>query len=532
MTEKASELKPQFPEIVEFLENLNLNDIKYDGWPVWWFFKWRFLSNRLLSPLPTHKEIMKSVRDNKPIKHNPFLNLALRKFVRYNEAAKIWISRYNKNKSPQTNKNVIMLLTHTNALLPDKEYGYTVDREKTVVNEIRKDPELEEYISSVMPLSHKPTLKLLNYPNPIYSYIDKEIKEKARENSSQLHKEWMELSKELTFDSESDKKLYKAFLPALNLFFSKEMIHIIILYYEAYKKIIREEKIRVICTAGGGSIHAKCAIAACKGQETKVLEIAHGLGAYALKIDQPDNFYIAVVSQKHKETVRGISPDNIFVTGPTFMDNITPYKKHTASNNKKKRILFATTPKITDNLVDEKNYVAYMTKFIKDLNKLSNTEIIIKAHPRETDMGLYRSIASHYDNVIVVTGTDKDQLYPLIRKSDVALTFESSITAEIMAIGTPLIVIDMNPWISNVITINDRARVLHVGRDEDISQIVDKTLNNPDFRDKTIANQNENVRSYLYKVDGKCGKRVVDIIKQLVSIHPMQADKQGKERNK
>ncbi|RKX91903.1 MAG: hypothetical protein DRP84_10865 [Spirochaetes bacterium] len=508
-------------EIQKFLENFGgfVNDIQYDGWPIWWFFKQRFLGDRLLPPLPSYEEIINSILNREEVGFkqkfkNKVTVFSLGKFLEYNEKTKIFISRFNKGKSSKkTDKKRIMFMTHTNAILPDKDYGYTVDRIGSVVKEVRKDPELEEYISVISPLSHKNWLKLLDYPNLVYSYIDKEIKKKAKRGSILLHKKWKEISKEINYNL-----IGEHFKTALNVFFSRESIYLIILYYETYKKIIKQEKINFLCFYAAGGILSKCAIAAAHNSGVKSLTISHGLGAPSRNPDQPPSFYHAVIGDKYKEKYieLGVNPENIFVTGPVFMDEIVRYIKDKNLQNKKKKILFATQPLVEDNYLSKEEYFNYIKEYLSDLKKLQNVDIKIKLHPREKYLEFYQNLLKslNFERITIVKGQEKKLLYNLIKESDLVIGFSSTVLVEAMIIGTPIISIDLLIGGNDPI-IQNRDKIIHLNPKKSIYPISKKILYDKKEQKSIIKKQRELLKEYLYKVDGKGGKRVVNLIKKL-----------------
>ena len=512
--------------IIKFLEELperefdgkRVKDIRYDGWPIWWFFKQRFLGNHLISPLASHGEIIESILDNKKpgfrqnLK-NKIAVFTLRNFMGYNEKTKLWISRLNKKRIiEKTDKKKIMFMAHSNSILLDAGHGYTVDRVKTAIKEVRDDPELEEYISIIDPLSHRSSLKLLEYENLVYGYVDKEIKEKAGKESSLLHKEWKDISKNLKGN------IAEQFRPALDTFFSREVIYLIILYYEAYKKIIKQEKIRLTCFYAGGGVLSKCAIAASHKSGIKSLVVSHGLGISKLNPDQPDSVYYAIIGSKYRDNLIriGVNPENIYVTGPAFMDEIVGYVGKGKKIKGRRRILIITTPMIEANLIKREEYVEYVEKLLSDLNKLENVEMTIKLHPREKSK-IYDEIVKGlgYDNIKMVQGQEKSKLYSLINESDIVLGFVSTVSVEAMIIGKPSLIVNLLPAIPKDYIMSDE-RAVCMGREEAASKIVGEILDDRRKEKELLEKQEELIRDYLYKIDGKAGVRTLELIKEII----------------
>jgi len=506
-------------EIITFLEELeegksenNINAIQYNGWPVWWFFKQRFIRDRLLPPLPTHKEILNLIQ-NKQKPDNKLTSLRMRKSIVYNEKCKFFISRFNKipKKTPDEK---IMFIAHTNGVVPDKEYGFTVDRSGSVVNEIRKDPEMNEYVAVVKPMSHKPSLNLFNWNRGhlVYPFVDAEIRKKANKESKRLYAEWLSF-----LEQHPTSPIWEQLQPALRVFFSREILYLLVLYYELYKKIIRHGNIRLVCFYSIGFL-GNCAMAAAHDSKIKSLFIYHALGTEVVKHDYPPSVYIAVPSKMHKDfetASSNVDPERIFITGPVFMDDIVPYIGRKTKNNPRKILLFSDpwdVSQLGSVIGDKSVYERYLSKFIKEINKISDVEIIIKIHPRDK-VDFYKPF-TNTSNVRIATGQSKEELYTLMSECDIAFGFNSSANGEAMVMHKPSVIINLVPEQTDPI-LND-SRALHLAPNDDVSELVGKLLDDEKFRADAVDNQNRIISDYLYKIDGKAKNRVKEIISNLL----------------
>ena len=522
------------PNIREFLRNFpdkevngeSVNDIKYDGWPIWWFIKDNFLKNNLLPKLSKQEEIIIAIRDKEELNllhklKNDLNRFFIKKALYYNEKSKFWISQFNHKKSPLGNaKDTVMFLAHTNAILfKNSNEDFEVDRIESVIKEVRKDLELQEYISIIEPLSHNAGLKLLKYPDLFYKFINKEIQEKVKESSKILNKKWMNLRDKLEFDSEIETKIFEHCKPAIDFYFSKEVIYVIVLYYETYKEIIREKRIKLLSLYSYNNLIIRCAIAAADRSGIKSLHIHHGHGIPERIIEFPKIFH-AMPGEKYKERLLrlGINPKNIFITGPVFMDDILRDRSKEEGPMRTKRILFATQPLIESKLLEKGTYLEHMKKILRDLNKIKDIEVIIKLHPREKHIRSYQSIIDSlgYTNVKIVRGQKKDTLYGLINKSDLVMGFGSTVALEAMVIDKPVINIDLVDWGSANPIMNEMENVVHLKPEDDLSTKIYPILYDEKIREKILRNQQKFVKDYIYMIDGNAGKRVLKIIKKLV----------------
>jgi len=506
-------------EIITFLEKLDedksengINAIKYNNWPVWWFFKQRFLRDRLLPPLSTHREILDAVQ-NKRKPTGRLASLRMRKFISYNEKVKFLLSRFNRipEKTPDEK---IMFIAHTNGVVPDKEYGFTVDRSGSVVNEIRRDPGMKEYVAVVKPMSHKPSLDLFswNRGHLVYPFVDAEITRKANKESKRLHAECSNFLKQ-----HPTSPIWEQLQPAFRVFFSREILYLLVLYYELYKKIIHHGNIRLVCFYSIGFL-GNCAMAAAHDSKIKSLFIYHALGTEVVKHEYPPSFYIAVPSKMHREfeiESSNVDPKKIFITGPVFMDDIVPYIDRKTNNSPRKIVLFSDpwdVSQLGSVIGDKSIYERYLSKFIREVNKVSDVEVILKIHPRDR-VDFYKPF-TNTSNVRIATGQSKEELYGLMSECDIAFGFNSSASGEAMVMRKPSVIINLMPEQTDPILNDSRAQ--HLAPDDDVSKLVGKLLDDKKFRADAVENQNKIISDYLYKIDGKAKDRVKDIISDLL----------------
>jgi len=485
-----------------------------------------FLGDDLPPQFLRHEKIVKSILNEKKLSIKDKLRDGLKIFfltksLYYNEKSKYWISKFNRKRSPlEENRDTVMFLAHTNAILFDKFDEFEVDRVESVVKEVREDPSLQEYISIIDPLSHNSLLKLLKYPNLVYRFIDPEIQKKAKENSHNLNKKWKNLRDNLKFDP-IERGIFEYFKPALDFYFSREVIYLIILYYEMYKKVLREQKIKLLCLYSTTKLIIKCAIASADKLKIKTLHIFHGFGMPTLNSELPNSVYYAVPGEKYKEKLINlkVKPENIFITGPVFMDYIPQFLEKIPSKKDKKRILIATQPLVEEKLIEKKKYFDYVNRYLNSLSELEVDEIVIKLHPRERYINSYRAIINSLDSNKIRLELDqkKQTLYSLLSKSDVLITFFSStVTIESMHIDVPTLTVDLVEYNNPDLIMDNTEEIIHMKPDDDISKIVNKILYDKDFREDVIRKGERFTREYLYKVDGKSGKRTSRLIKNLI----------------
>jgi len=505
----------------KMVDGKSIEDIRYDDVPIWWFFKMRFLNGKLPLQSLKHQEMANAIAEKRKIRFpaRKWLKAHLvAKSIMYSEELKMLVSRLNRKQSRTSGagKN-IMVLAHTNSIMfNNSEAGFEVDRIESVVREIREGQELQEYISIVDPIAHNSMMGLLKYENLIYRYMDRK---NAMKNASRLHKQWKSIRDKFRYDSKNDKEIHAHLQPVLDFVFSREMIYFAILYYDAYKKIINERKIRLLLAYADTGIILRAAIMAADRLGIKTLHVSHGIGKISVNAQLPDSVYHAVLSEEYREgyTDVGIPSRQIFITGPIFMDDIVRYKRDGPRISKIKKILFLTWL-YDDGGMDKTTYSSHIKKYLQELASVGDVEITIRMHPREKDIELYKSVVKSlgYKNVEVTESTGKkqtkDYLWALIRDSDLVISFGSTSSVESLIIETPTFIIDLFDASSKDPIM--AKGIIHVK--DSISKTAREMLYDGKMIMKWQEKGNLAVSKHLYKVDGKGGERVLGIIKELV----------------
>lgn len=495
-------------EVINFLQEFekNIKEITYDGWDMWFFYKKKFMGNTLIPPLPKHKDLL-SEKERNPIL-DKFTTFWIKKVFWHNENLKILLSK-KKMPPSKPNSKKILFVCHTNGLLQEHD-NITIDRIGSVLDAVRKDPELEAIISIADPISRNSLLKLRNY-DTIYSYIDNEMEDKAEIKAIHLKKQWEEISRRLSYDEKINAIILKNLKPALDVYFSKEVLYFTILYYEAYKKLIREKNIVAVCIYSSSDIFLKCVVAAAHSFSIPTIHIMHGFSIPTQNPEQPSSLYYAVFGDKFKERLveLGVNPENIKVTGATFLDEINEFLEKSDSTPKN-TILLATGNFVEANMIDKGEYFDYILGFINDIKK-TNYKLIIKIHPQEINRKIYESlvkISGMGDRVEIIEGKSKRELYELILRSDVVFSFGSTVTKEAMMFQKPSVTINLldTPF-------EDDCRLRQLSKNESISEVL---VTFKELKEHIVKIQDDVIKDYFYKIDGKSGERVVEYIKELI----------------
>lgn len=145
--------------------------------------------------------------------------------------------------------------------------------------------------------------------------------------------------------------------------------------------------------------------------------------------------------------------------------------------------------------------------------KLSRPELqlILKLHPKEDGL-LQRTMARERgvsDFVIV-----KDERARPLWISDLVVTIHSAFAMEAIAIGKPLIVVnltgsqDIYPYVTG-------GAAIGVYRQEDFLPAIDDILDNQQTRDRLAKGRQQFIQDHLNSVDGHSAERIIELVEQI-----------------
>jgi len=263
-------------------------------------------------------------------------------------------------------------------------------------------------------------------------------------------------------------------------------------------------------------------MAAAHGLGKPTVIISHGMNLTQTYHDVLPSTIRFEICELYKKRLEEASDSRVVVTGPLFLDDAPRYVRE-PPRNKKKRILFATTPFIEDNYMDKETYQSHMEKYLGDLKKLENVSIKIKLHPREKHVDMYESIIKSLgcrNMEIAKVVPDKGFLFELISESDLVISFYSTVILDTIVMDRPLLMIDLvSPRIiENTFNpiLNDRSAITVIGPEEDISKPVEEILSDKKLRSKLKENRHRFMETYMHRIDGNAGKRAFKAMKEII----------------
>lgn len=494
-----------------------------EGIPLWWFYR-RFFTPHVM---PKQFNTFKLIENNKKLTATDKI-----KFSSKTKILKTWFSLHEKNKLKHFTKKTtcsseekVLFLSYTAHLSKEKE----VFRIQRIIDKIKKDRQVKELVLFADPLSSRSYKKLTNQEN-IYSYYDKTLSNKAKNTAKNLFRKWQKIDQNTKNNLLKSKNysLWTYLKYSFDFFFSEEFFYILILYYEICKKIIKMENIKIIILTSQSGFFEKCMLAAAKTLNLPSIQIQHGIGLGILDVTYPTKRLVFSDDYKKELIENGLKKENIIVTGPIIFDDII-INKNTNPRKKEKRkktnILIATGSFIEDSLLSKKKYFKKIKKLLTVIQKINNTSVIIKLHPREKYETEYQKILNElkFYRAEVLQKISRERFYNLIRECDSFINFGSTTAFEAMIIDKPIVTIELISLNKSIFKdnfcqiIKNSGATININYNEDLKGGIEKSLKNEEiFKIK----RKEFVKKYCYKVDGKAYERTVDYIYSLINRYP------------
>ena len=219
----------------------------------------------------------------------------------------------------------------------------------------------------------------------------------------------------------------------------------------------------------------------------------------------------------------GTPPDKIVVTGLPRMDAIVAestakdgfIKKLERGKKGKKVVLYLTDIAAEHKMITFKLQQESARRVISSCKQMPEVLLVIKPHPGE-DPNYYDAMAKDLNSdALIYRGTS---LHDLIRASDAVITGISTTGLETLALGKPLISINLHtrggyfPHKWEYIPYIRSGVAFGVHQLDELPDAIKGALHDEGEKKKLGARSIRFVYDYLYKLDGKASQRVADLI--------------------
>ncbi len=454
-----------------------------DNVPLWWFYR-RFVIEDVLPRHAGGGGIASQL-----------LRIFMRKFFYYNERVKCSLSRpLLPSSSPK-----ILFLTYTTH--QHQQGAYRIQK---MVDALHTSHQFEPFVVRTIPLSRASYGTLRDASRcDIYSFVDEEVRMKARKISNDLFIQWKDSKPQTIFHNH-----WPEVRGILTFFFSREFIYNTILYYLACRKQLKIQNVRCLILTSSNGLFDRCLIAAAYTLNIPVIIAQHGNGLGSVDPDMLPGVTFAVFGEKYKQRLqKWIPKSDIVVTGPITFDNLYNYSQQEIPPEK--TILLITGPFVECNLLGAGEYFALVRHIAQEISLMGYT-LTIKLHPRERHRAEYEKVLG--EDVSIIDQQGSDVLYTLIRKSALVITFASTVALEAMLLDRPVLTIDLQRN-----RVPDYKESIFAGgpvitRNDSLPLAIKDVLA-PSWKEK----RQRIITEYCYKNDGLAHRRVIALAYTLIN---------------
>ncbi len=342
--------------------------------------------------------------------------------------------------------------------------------------------------------------------NPSVRYNSRAIEQKLKKTVSQLAKE--------------NPEGYAAWiLKQLQRFHSASALYIF--KNQAYNAFFKTRRIKSISTIDENSPNVKSIIDSARLYDIKTIGIQHGIihdlhPAYVITPQDLERNILCdkfiAWGQNWKEYLSkriGYPESMIFIAGQPRTDIIPVLNdRHEQLVEKlhlpnKKIVVFASQP-LPDKMLRER---AAFDVF-SGVSRLDNVHLLIKLHPAEVgNPDYYTKIAQQTGCTDYSIMTDTD-LYLIIAACDLLITISSTVGAETVYFGKPLIILDhLNEDLMGYVK---QEVAFKATNQNELTQIINGVIDG-ELKIDEIAYTNF-IEQNAYRIDGKASQRILDII--------------------
>ena len=497
-----------------------------DGIPLSWFLK-RLITAHSIPPSLNTKQLLDQLLKHEIIEYNNTLDRKRKQLAAIyyaNEYAKIKLTHTQKEINTVPNALFLTYTDHKNIATGE------IYRINTLLQLMRTqtDQNLKPLVVTCIP-SGKSFMPLLrqqqNYEHLHYGYTTSEIEAKAKQYAQELSHTWSLLTEEDKISLFGTASIWNCLRYAFEFYFSKGFLYILVLNYFTFQSILQNQNIKVCVLTSQNSIFERCLNAAASKQNIPTLLIQHGAGAGSINPELRVPYNIAVFSEYYKEHLinQKVSKNNVIVTGPLIFDNLYPFlskkEKMVSSKTGPLNVLLLTVPFVEQGYLTKLEYSNLLNRMLSDLEKIPNTNCIIKPHPRENNIEQYEQLIQNKKNgrTVIIPKTNTKELYGLMSAADIIINFSSTTAIEAMILNKPIITIVI-PTFQNPLSeiLHKSNATLEVNSNQNIDEAIITLCSNQKYIAQLEKNRKVWALKLAGKVDGKSANKVVNLIYSLV----------------
>jgi UDP-N-acetylglucosamine 2-epimerase len=229
---------------------------------------------------------------------------------------------------------------------------------------------------------------------------------------------------------------------------------------------------------------------------------------------------IAVTGEFARRTLIacGVEEDKIVVTGRPSYDELVKALKHFNRDDICRRLGLDPNKKIivytTENLPPREN--ERTTRVIcRTVKEFSGVEFIIKVHPSELDLSVYKNVTAELGLKALITR--QASIYEVLYVCDVVITGFSATALDAMVLHRPVITVNLTA-LEDPLPFAESGAAIGVYEQKDLGSALEKGLYDETSRESMEKERAKFVYQQVYMLDGEATTRVVQLIQQMVSL--------------
>ncbi len=377
-------------------------------------------------------------------------------------------------------------------------------------------------------------------------YINLDILWKSRKVNNHFMRIWKELANSDCFTESltyCDVPLYELIKNDLQDLFRSLKAYASVAFIEAAERIIEAEKPQAVLMHDEYGALQLSFLNAAKKRNIPTISLQHGLIsedhiAYVhdpshitgdkkeLLFPLPDKMCVWSESVKRRLLKVGSFPQSIpVVTGDPKTDflkkaiDLFDYERITSALNipKERRIILFATENLYS--VDEK---VLITKTVyKALKAVPECFLVVKLHPNEEDVSFYHQLAKAI-GLTELTIVKNSNLYELLYVADLVVLSFSTVGAETMRIGKPVISLNLEGLHNEVSFIKNKMAIV-VEDAADLVTCIKQCLNNDNS--ELIDNAKKYAEEELGEIDGNAASRIVHVVSDCIELQNLNKSK-------
>ena len=349
------------------------------------------------------------------------------------------------------------------------------------------------------------------------SYMNDEVRKRIRKGEAWMNESWKMLKKDSKLNSLLGGR-YEIVIQVLEyLFRTRKRFLEIIRYIELYREVYRQEYAKLVFVSDDVNAVGRLACIMAREVGIKSLNIQHGqLQGNPVGDITADKMIVNGEGDKRYLIERGADSQQILVTGQPRFDVIGDKlkipreelcKKYGLNPEKKILVYSWQKPVPGENIV-----VSAKDCFLENLKKIKGVGDLQFVVTMRSDSPVPREFER--SDIKLLPGAD---ILELAVCSELLMTAYSTSAIEFVLMGHPVIALNLDSVPEEYVDYTSMGVGFKITKKEDFVDAVEKILYNKDFMNKFNKSNEEFIKDFNYKLDGKARERCLSVLAEMVS---------------